>query len=423
MYEQFQFMSIKENLQTYTILIEKEVIQSWEAVLRMNYGTPQDQKNSGKKFSFKDDCPDSGMIHITLYHTGKILLQAEKNKHSINIHFVNVHLESLYTQVYKMKPQISVHGVKVPTDILKQSPMMKKTRSKSLSLPCKECDFTANATQSMKDHISNAHQSIKTKKNYSLTAKVSCTFCGEGFKNYLQLSVHENEQHKEIVNPGPETHTCPICQTTETSHISLEAHMLNNHSPDVAAQCHICDKRFRYEDNMRIHIASEHETITMEPSLDISSNFEASLEEESEHIICEKCDFTTDNHDLFRKHIVAAHSPALICENCELTFFSKDLLDEHSEEYHSPSLQDTCEKCELVFTNSDDINKHLCEASIKNCLECNKPVKETEKHAIMCMNCSIFFHKKCTEFKSATGRHWKPSNSSIPRPIFLNSMI
>ena len=52
MFDQFQFMSIKENLQTYTILIEKEFLPSWEAVLKMNFGDSVDQKQSGKKFSF-----------------------------------------------------------------------------------------------------------------------------------------------------------------------------------------------------------------------------------------------------------------------------------------------------------------------------------------------------------------------------------
>ena len=70
MHDQFQSMSVMENKQTYTILIEEDVIQSWESVLGLMYGTPKDQKSSGKKFSFKDSCPDGGVIHITLYHTG-----------------------------------------------------------------------------------------------------------------------------------------------------------------------------------------------------------------------------------------------------------------------------------------------------------------------------------------------------------------
>ena len=115
MYDQFQSLFVKENSQTFTIIIEKDVIDLWESVLGLHYGCPKDQKTSGKKFTYKDTCPDGGMIYITLYHTGKILLQAENNKHSINIHYVNCHLEDLYTQIYRRKYPISVHGVKGPT--------------------------------------------------------------------------------------------------------------------------------------------------------------------------------------------------------------------------------------------------------------------------------------------------------------------
>ena len=202
MYDEFQFMSVRENLQTYTFVIEKDFINSWESVLSMNYGLPKDQQTSGKKFSVNDNCPDGGMIYLTLYHTGKILLQAEKNKHSINIHFVNVHLENLYTQVYKIHPQISVHGVKVPTAILKQSPVVKKTRSKSLSFKCKECDFVAPGTRSMKIHTKSLH-----KDNQQTPLQVSqpramhnCTFCHEEYHDEQQLIVHMKEMHNKLTD-------------------------------------------------------------------------------------------------------------------------------------------------------------------------------------------------------------------------------
>jgi hypothetical protein len=51
MYDQFQRMSVKENFQKFTILIERNVLPSWETVLNVNYGNPKDQKSSGKKFS------------------------------------------------------------------------------------------------------------------------------------------------------------------------------------------------------------------------------------------------------------------------------------------------------------------------------------------------------------------------------------
>ena len=88
----FQLSSVIENLQCYTINLDSNLLPVWESVLGINYGTPIDQKTNGKKFTFQDKCPDSGAIYITLYHTSKILVQAEMNRHLINIHFINNHL-------------------------------------------------------------------------------------------------------------------------------------------------------------------------------------------------------------------------------------------------------------------------------------------------------------------------------------------
>ena len=65
MFDQFQFMSITENFQTFTILIEKIVLNEWEKVLTKNFGIPQDYGTNGKKFSFQDKCCQNGFIFIT----------------------------------------------------------------------------------------------------------------------------------------------------------------------------------------------------------------------------------------------------------------------------------------------------------------------------------------------------------------------
>ena len=131
-YEQFQLASVIENLQCYTILLEPKFLSIWETVLGDNYGSPIDQNTNGKKFTFNDNCPESGTVFITLYHTSKLLIQAQNNHHLYNIHFVNSHLEDLYLQVYKRRSKISVHGLPVPSAILNKSPNI-RVRSKSTS--------------------------------------------------------------------------------------------------------------------------------------------------------------------------------------------------------------------------------------------------------------------------------------------------
>ena len=79
------------------------MINKWENVLLQHFGEPSDQGKNGKKYVYNDTCQDGGILHTTLYHTAKIILQAAKNNHSINIHFVNIHLEELYTKVYHLE--------------------------------------------------------------------------------------------------------------------------------------------------------------------------------------------------------------------------------------------------------------------------------------------------------------------------------
>ena len=162
-----------------------------------------------------------------------------------------------------MKPQISIRGVKIPTAMMKDSPAVKASRGKKLSLPCKDCDFKAPDVQHMKVHRKTAHQQKKIRLEViptpqEINVKFHCIFCQVGFEHEPQLTMHEHEKHKELVNPTLDQHACTMCNVIEKTSLSLEAHMLNNHSPDFSSQCNFCDKRFAYENNLQIQIACDH---------------------------------------------------------------------------------------------------------------------------------------------------------------------
>ena len=441
-YHQFQSMSIKENLQTFTLLIEKSFIQSWETILTTNYGAPKNQQSSGQKFSFKDNCPDGGMIFLTLYHTGKILLQAEKNKHSINIHFVNYHLESLYKQVYIMNPQISMHGVKVPSSILMQRPVMKKSRSQSLSFQCKECDFVATSSKHVKDHIKGIHQP----KDH--IPQFQCKECDFVAKSTRQVRVHienthpPNQQNPQSLqqtkisqpfNEEPavsqqETRNCPICHIVETNTVSLEIHLVTYHCPDIAAQCSVCDKRFSHMDNLKIHMITHHELetepMTLEEAADVFDYEEAYLlTEETDKVKepissqnntpkfdCDKCNNGFLSEDELQEHVKANHLTfEVLCEKCENTFDSKERLNEHMKNMHPQIFN--CEKCDKLFSNQTEAEEHKTEHArydaLNTCQVCDTKVSEKEL-SIICDHCEFSYHKKCTELRKASG-YWKPS--------------
>ena len=100
-FRQFQFKSVKVNSLSITIKTEKGLNSSWSEILSKNLGPPVDKGHNGKKFHMVDRCENPPQnVYITLYHTGNMLIQAEGNKQSLNIHFLNSHLQDLFIQVY-----------------------------------------------------------------------------------------------------------------------------------------------------------------------------------------------------------------------------------------------------------------------------------------------------------------------------------
>ena len=119
-FHQFQFSSVKVNSQSVTIKTEKSLNSTWLEILISNLGQPIDKGGNGKKFTFEDKCADpTTSVYITLYHTGNLLVQAQGNKQSINIHFFDCHLQDLFMQVYiraKLQnklPRPSLHPISI----------------------------------------------------------------------------------------------------------------------------------------------------------------------------------------------------------------------------------------------------------------------------------------------------------------------
>ena len=90
--------------------------------------------------------------------------------------------------------------------------------------------------------------------------------------------------------------------------------MLNNHCPDLSAQCDVCDKRFKHEDNFRIHILSCHKVAEQ-------------LGEQS------SAEHTTTR---------------LNCEACESYFESNEQLQEHTKDHARDNALNTCQECDVL---------------------------------------------------------------------------
>ena len=111
----------------------------------------------GKKFTLVDRCEEpSTNVYLTLYHTGNLLVQAQGNKQSINIHFLNSHLKDLFIQVYnrsKLSP-------KPLTNQSHKTPLRKLTKTSKnplKKLKCPNCDYITNITAHLAKHMKKEH--------------------------------------------------------------------------------------------------------------------------------------------------------------------------------------------------------------------------------------------------------------------------
>jgi DnaJ-class molecular chaperone len=136
MFKQFSFSAVKENLNSFTIKTEKTLNAIWKEILCANFGQPQDLKAHGLKYNVDDTCNNEpAKLYLPLYRTGKLLIQARSNDHSVSVHFVNDHLETLYTQVYNKK--------KLQKTLAHKTPVTKHTGGKTVSKvhKCLKCGF------------------------------------------------------------------------------------------------------------------------------------------------------------------------------------------------------------------------------------------------------------------------------------------
>ena len=240
-YDQFQLSSIIENLQCYTILIESQFLDIWESVLGLSYGSPIDQSTNGKKFTFNDSCPDSGTVFITLYHTSKLLIQAQNNHHSINIHFVNNHLEDLYLQVYKRKSKISVRGLPVPDSILSKSPNF-RTRSKSTSAGISNTNLEVIQPSETDGIASLPHDDepqILCESSAERSSNFKCNVCDKEFPDQASLTIHCNDSEcdqSSLINSLYGVTTIPEKSCNSCLDKILEK--------DLDIECNLCQKSY-----------------------------------------------------------------------------------------------------------------------------------------------------------------------------------
>ena len=174
MFKQFQVNSVKENSSSVTISTEKPLYSIWMEILTKHFGIPENKGVNGNKFVAEDTCDEvPAKVYLTMYHTGKLLVQAEKNRHQINLHFVNIHLEKLFADVYSRKAFQKKLPNKLKTPITK--PVKMSSRISQKIIKCSKCSFQAIDAVKLKRHKKEEHGFLTIKVTSSYNS-CSCIF-------------------------------------------------------------------------------------------------------------------------------------------------------------------------------------------------------------------------------------------------------
>ena len=162
-FHQFQSSKVKENMRSFTILIENSSSSAWEEILSKHYGVPADRENNGLHWKVENytDGNMTGNISIGKWHKpkkdnqSKLHIQSNEKGNLLPAHYVHHVLPKLFEEVQACQtlPRQDAPRVAVTS---------KQVKSKQAASKCKECDFDGRSVSGLNAHMKTTHRN-KTK--------------------------------------------------------------------------------------------------------------------------------------------------------------------------------------------------------------------------------------------------------------------
>ena len=334
MFKQFSFSSVKENLCSFTIITEKPLHSIWSDVLLDNFGTPHDLKSHGLKFTVPDNCQGrDDKLFVTLYKTGKMLIQAKGNDHAVSVHYVNEHLGSLYKQVYNKK--------KNHKHLTHKTPLTKPTGRKTVSriLTCLKCDFKCSDVGIFYHHKKKEHSNSRSgKSKFKVINTLDAKLCLDTFADTTDDDV--NDTPVKEIPPSQDKHevVCTVCKCTFLTEFDLNLHVVTNHSPHSLLDPEQAPLLKLFEAEFSPNIDR---LLTLTPAI-------------STHC-CMLCGESFTDEYRLEKHIESDHE--ITCNICNAQFYDSFDLNIHIQTQHMTSKFHSCDAVEHSI--SHQVNKTL----------------------------------------------------------------
>ena len=153
-------------------------------------------------------------------------------------------------------------------------------------------------------------------------------------------------------------------------------------------------------------------------------NKRVSLEENSELVRCDGCEFSTTITKDLRAHIVNEHTVNVFRDlelqtyhlgiECDLVSQTEQESKQHEDDEHviteeEEKIELKCAECEFETNDEDIFNQHtllhkaeVISNSLQSCPKCN--TFTNAKQRVQCESCYHFYHKQCTDRKGKGGR-------------------
>lgn len=261
-------------------------------------------------------------------------------------------------------------------------PMWKRT------CPMRDCNLIFDNNNFFMNHMKTYHDS-----DYPF-------FCASCNKNYFRIREYESHlsYHKRInnslMNPSLPV-MCNECGLRFQTNFDMNQHKLDMHEANKKFICETCGRKFRREDNMKLHLKTHqkrvndpelqcktcHKYFATKDSLKLHTKF---MHSDEKPCVCEICGHRTRQMGSLRHHMKVRHSDdrPYECEweGCNKTFKIYQVWQSHSqthalakgdiEKAKSYGRLHHCNVCFKYFPCRTDMNNHMLIHSDARTFQC-----------------------------------------------------
>ena len=236
----------------------------------------------------------------------------------------------------------------------------KTMKYSGLKMACKKCrrNTHEHLDKHLTPHMQCKHCSyeMKTMIEKDFWERV-CNVCGKVFDSRSARNLHANRYNVS-------EQVCEVCAMRFSSKYNLCRHMTEQHdamqedglSDDDGNQenphkCHKCDKSFKYQRNLKLHVYSAHD--------------------KKEPYKCKLCDEEFSSKGHLKRHLEEQHKvfdlenpiqskdpSEFVCNLCDKNFKRKEHLATHMNTHQSKQDKYTCSDCGKQFTTTFNFNRH-----------------------------------------------------------------